>query len=128
MVASGHCLDTLPFGFGGFGTNSMLAMGGADYWGGSRALEQGRVGDVSAPLVGTGLHATSVAQVYYHRPGWWWEHPNLFNPFWRAKLAPIQDKLKRLPDGAIFSRLTQDLSGVLRSSSGSAGPDTLVMH
>jgi hypothetical protein len=26
---------------------------------------------------------------YYHRPGNWAEHPNFFNPFWRAKLAPI---------------------------------------
>ena len=33
------------------------------------------------------------AMVYYHRPGNWKEHPNFFNPFWRAKLAPVGHKL-----------------------------------
>ncbi|MFN7133515.1 MAG: hypothetical protein ACK4N5_15670, partial [Myxococcales bacterium] len=36
-----------------------------------------------------GLNAFSRAQVYYHRPGAWAEPPNLFNPFWRAKLGPV---------------------------------------
>lgn len=34
--------------------------------------------------------AVSKALVYYHRLGNWNEHPNLFNPFWRAKLHPFQ--------------------------------------
>lgn len=35
---------------------------------------------------GAGL---SKALVYYHRLGAWQEPPNLFNPFWRAKLHPF---------------------------------------
>ncbi len=35
---------------------------------------------------GSGL---SKALVYYHRLGAWQEPPNLFNPFWRAKLHPF---------------------------------------
>lgn len=38
-----------------------------------------------------GVHAFARAQAYYHRPGNWEEPPNLFNPFWRARLAPIVD-------------------------------------
>jgi hypothetical protein len=30
----------------------------------------------------------SAGLTYYHNPGSWAEVPNLFNPFWRAKLAP----------------------------------------
>lgn len=33
--------------------------------------------------------AVSKAMVYYHRLGDWREHPNMFNPFWRAKLHPF---------------------------------------
>jgi hypothetical protein len=33
--------------------------------------------------------AISKALVYYHRPGYWKEPPNLFNPFWRVKLHPF---------------------------------------
>jgi len=36
-----------------------------------------------------GLNVLSRGQVYYHRPGDWREQPNFFNPFWRARLAPI---------------------------------------
>lgn len=36
-----------------------------------------------------GVHGIARAQAYYHRPGNWQEPPNLFNPFWRARLAPI---------------------------------------
>ena len=31
------------------------------------------------------------AIAYYHRPGDWREPPNLFNPFWGAKLMPVTD-------------------------------------
>ena len=34
--------------------------------------------------------ALSKALVYYHRFGSWKEHPNLFNPYWRAKLHPFK--------------------------------------
>jgi hypothetical protein len=43
-----------------------------------------------------GLNGWARAQVYYHRPGFWSEPPNLFNPFWRAKLAPISPKLAQV--------------------------------
>lgn len=33
--------------------------------------------------------AFSKAMVYYHRIGDWQDYPNLFNPFWRAKLHPL---------------------------------------
>ncbi|HLK99522.1 MAG TPA: pilus assembly protein TadG-related protein [Myxococcaceae bacterium] len=33
--------------------------------------------------------AFSKAMVYYHRVGDWADYPNLFNPFWRAKLEPL---------------------------------------
>jgi hypothetical protein len=35
--------------------------------------------------------AFSKALVYYHRIGDWSDYPNLFNPFWRAKLHPITE-------------------------------------
>jgi hypothetical protein len=40
-------------------------------------------------IPGDGLNAFSAAQVYYHRPGDWREHPNLFNPLWGARLLPV---------------------------------------
>ncbi len=33
--------------------------------------------------------AFSKALVYYHRIGDWSDYPNLFNPYWRAKLQPV---------------------------------------
>ena len=34
-------------------------------------------------------NAFSKAMVYYHRIGDWSDYPNLFNPYWRAKLHPL---------------------------------------
>ena len=65
-----------------------------------------------------GLNAWSRGMAYYHRPSFksgesnWHEHPNFFNPFWRAKLAPLGEKLDQfvgklgIPGNAsrIFSR------------------------
>ncbi|HOX45175.1 MAG TPA: pilus assembly protein TadG-related protein [Myxococcota bacterium] len=55
------------------------------------------------PLLGgdamAGLNAWARGMAYYHRPSFrsgesnWREHPNFFNPFWRAKLAPIGEKV-----------------------------------
>ncbi len=42
-----------------------------------------------------GINVISRGQAYYHRPGAWKEHPNFFNPYWRARLAPIGDKLDK---------------------------------
>lgn len=64
-----------------------------------------------------GVNAISRAQVYYHRvrPGFdgssnWQEHPNFFNPFWNARLAPISLKLKQLYDDIVSNRLHLDTS------------------
>lgn len=35
--------------------------------------------------------AVARAQTYYHRPGNWREAPNFFNPYWRARLASVDD-------------------------------------
>lgn len=50
-------------------------------------------------------HAVARALVYYHRPGNWKEPPNFFNPFWRARLAPVQDGLHRLEDETLGTGL-----------------------
>lgn len=47
----------------------------------------------SQGLFGPGLNVISRARVYYHRPQNWEEPPNLMNPFWRAQLAPVAQKL-----------------------------------
>ena len=47
-----------------------------------------------------GLNAYSRSQVYYHRPGFWAEPPNLFNPFWKPKLSPVGPAI-----GQIFSQV-----------------------
>ncbi|MFW5878684.1 MAG: TadE/TadG family type IV pilus assembly protein [Myxococcota bacterium] len=49
-----------------------------------------------AEILGSGFHAMSRGLVYYHRPGNWNEHPNFFNPFWRAKLEPVAPVLNDL--------------------------------
>lgn len=49
--------------------------------------------------------AIARALAYYHRPGSWQEHPNFFNPYWRAKLAPVETGLARLADGGPFGAL-----------------------
>lgn len=42
-----------------------------------------------AEFITPGFHAIARAQAYYHRPGAWAEPPNLFNPYWKAKLSPV---------------------------------------
>lgn len=39
---------------------------------------------------GQKMWALSRGLAYYHRPGTWKEPPNFYNPFWRAKLHPVQ--------------------------------------
>ncbi|MBN2695670.1 hypothetical protein JXR93_13510 [bacterium] len=63
-----------------------------------------------------GINVISRARVYYHRPGNWVEHPNFFNPFWRAQLAPIAQKLSFLINS--FGTGTAESSD---DSSGSVG-------
>lgn len=52
-----------------------------------------------------GLNVISRGMVYYHRQGNWGEPPNFFNPFWRAKLAPVGSKLTQW-----FDNLTRGIS------------------
>ncbi len=42
-----------------------------------------------------GLNGWARAQAYYHRPGAWAEPPNLFNPYWKARLAPIKPQIEK---------------------------------
>lgn len=53
-------------------------------------FEHGEQGTAELRLAPGEGAAISRALVYYHRLGNWREPPNLFNPFWRAKLHPMQ--------------------------------------
>jgi hypothetical protein len=52
-----------------------------------------------------GLNVLSRGQVYYHRPDDWREQPNFFNPFWRARLAPIAQVLTNLFERLVGNNL-----------------------
>jgi hypothetical protein len=52
-----------------------------------------------------GLNAISRGMVYYHRPGVWDEPPNFFNPFWRARLAPVGAKLMNVWERFLGSKI-----------------------
>ena len=56
-------------------------------------------------------NAVARAMTYYHRPGNWKEHPNFFNPFWRAKLAPVMVGLGNTPLGGLFGGTLGTLLG-----------------
>ncbi|HYH99765.1 MAG TPA: hypothetical protein VD972_27670, partial [Hyalangium sp.] len=55
-------------------------------------LRFGQTGDGSLQLAAGEGAGFSKALVYYHRLGDWQEPPNLFNPFWRAKLHPFTSR------------------------------------
>lgn len=62
-----------------------------------------------------GLNVLSRGMAYYHRPGHWKEHPNFFNPYWRARLAPVGQKLQNFWDRYVTSNITSDSdSAVIR--------------
>ncbi len=52
-------------------------------------FRSGQMGDGTLELAAGEGAGLSKALVYYHRLGDWREPPNLFNPFWRAKLHPF---------------------------------------
>ncbi|HVE84725.1 MAG TPA: hypothetical protein VND93_17840 [Myxococcales bacterium] len=54
---------------------------------------------LSRPVRGGRMRAVARAQAYYHRPGDWAEPPSFFNPYWRARLAPVAERPER--DAAI---------------------------
>ena len=53
-----------------------------------------------------GLNVISRGMAYYHRPDNWVEHPNFFNPYWRARLAPVGQKLQNFWDKYVTSKMT----------------------
>lgn len=66
---------------------------------------------------GSNAKAISKALVYYHRPGYWREPPNLFNPYWRAKLHPFT----RFELGAVAAAAGDSNAAVLMTGAGVAG-------
>jgi len=63
---------------------------------------------VALQLGEDGPKAVARALAYYHRPGNWQEPPNFFNPFWRARLAPVETGLARLgPAGDALRALVE---------------------
>lgn len=53
-----------------------------------------------------GLNVVSRGMAYYHRPRNWGEQPNFFNPFWRARLAPVGQKLQNFWDKYVSNKIT----------------------
>jgi hypothetical protein len=74
------------------------------------------VGDSALFSFLEGLNAISRGQAYYHRPrpvgededSNWQEHPNFFNPFWHARLAPVGQKLVQLYNELVSDELHAD--------------------
>ncbi len=64
------------------------------------------IGGSRTALLFEGINVISRGMAYYHRPGVWDEHPNFFNPFWRARLAPVGSKLMNLWDKYVSSNIT----------------------
>ena len=64
------------------------------------------IGGERAHFLLEGLNVVSRGMVYYHRPGCWDEHPNFFNPFWRARLAPIGSALQNIFNKYVSSHIT----------------------
>ncbi len=72
----------------------------------------GRIGSESGFIGLNGMNVIARAQTYYHRPpsmggqgggdSNWKEMPNFFNPFWRAKLAPVTVGLGNTPLAGLF--------------------------
>lgn len=62
------------------------------------------------------MHAFSKAMVYYHRIGDWSDYPNLFNPYWRAKLHPLSQN-----DMAALSAADSQAASVVSGASGMGG-------
>jgi Flp pilus assembly protein TadG len=66
------------------------------------------VGGKRASYLFEGLNVVSRGMAYYHRPGEgnWKEHPNFFNPFWRARLAPVGQKLQAFWDRYVTGNIS----------------------
>lgn len=74
------------------------------------------VGDSALFSFLEGLNAISRGQAYYHRPrsageeepSNWQEHPNFFNPFWHARLAPVGQKLVQIYNDLVSDEIHTD--------------------
>ena len=75
-------------------------------WGTQSAELDATIGGKRNSYLFEGLNAIARGQVYYHRPGNWTEHPNFFNPFWRARLAPVGRKLQGFFDRYVGSKVS----------------------
>jgi hypothetical protein len=64
--------------------------------------------------------AFSKAMAYYHRVGDWADYPNLFNPYWRAKLQPLTRAESMAALGLVDSQAAQVALGVSLVPTGSA--------
>lgn len=91
-----------------------MGVGGAKY-NGAVSLDT-TIGGKRNSFLLEGLNAISRGMVYYHRPGEWGEPPNFFNPFWRAKLAPVGAKLMNVWERFLGSKIkTSSDSTVMRA-------------
>jgi len=88
----------------GFGDNT-LRMGG---WNGKGKEATFHARSPGLDTLATGLNGWARAQAYYHRPGAWAEPPNLFNPYWKARLAPLGPQIGR------FTNSIPGLGGPIR--------------
>ncbi len=84
-------------------SKSRLGRGEAGEHGGHSAELDTTIGGKRNSLSIAGMHLEGLSvisrgMVYYHRQGNWGEPPNFFNPFWRAKLAPVGGKLAQWLD------------------------------
>jgi hypothetical protein len=123
----------LPFGLGngdnGYASGSYSSWDDYSNWtGGSGGkLDSENIGDSSltsgALSKFQGLNTMSGAQIYYHRPGDWNEHPNLFNPYWRAKLVPVTQVMAEMP---LLGTVISDMQSMIGSVPGM--PKLLIMH
>jgi hypothetical protein len=66
------------------------------------------IGSSRSSFLFQGITVISRGMAYYHRPGHWQEHPNFFNPFWRARLAPVGQKLQQFWDRYVTSNIQTD--------------------
>ncbi len=79
-----------PSAQGPFGMNkSMTVFGGTYRYNNGITLQPG---DPDYSTERGSLWGLSQGLAYYHRPGDWKEPPNFYNPYWRAKLLPLDWK------------------------------------
>jgi hypothetical protein len=74
--------------------------------GNQRASLDTTIGGSRNSFLFEGINVVSRGMAYYHRPGRWAEQPNFFNPFWRARLAPIGQKLQNFWDKYVSRSIT----------------------